>query len=115
MSGVINDVDALTEFRAHLMQFNRDLAENFATMRGHWRELGAVWRDDMYRLFGGAPDEATPGTAPYLAGPEGRGALLAALMERLPGYLETGLGAGAGSGAGPGRETSRTETARGKQ
>ena len=40
MSGVINDIDALAEFRAHLMQFNRDLAENFATIRGHWRELG---------------------------------------------------------------------------
>ena len=60
MSGVINDIDALAEFRAHLMQFNRDLAENFATIRGHWRELGEVWRDDMYRLFGEALDEVTP-------------------------------------------------------
>src|SRR6516165_1905383 len=62
MSGVINDIDALAEFRAHLMQFNRDLAENFSTIRGHWRELGEVWRDDMYRRFGEALDEGTPPT-----------------------------------------------------
>ena len=117
MSGVINDVDALTEFRAHLMQFNRDLAENFATMRGHWRELGDVWRDDMYRLFGEALDEVTPGIAQYLAATEAHEAHLAALIDRLHDYLETGLGAGtgAGSGSGPGGRSSRPETDRGKQ
>jgi hypothetical protein len=36
MAGVINDIEALAEFRAHLMRFNHDLAENFATMQGHW-------------------------------------------------------------------------------
>jgi hypothetical protein len=106
MSGVINDIDALTEFRAHLMQFNRDLTENFATIRSHWRELGEVWRDDMYRLFGEALDEVTPGLTLYLSATEVHEAHLAALIERLRGYLETGLGAGAG--------TSRTETDRGK-
>ena len=115
MSGVINDVDALTEFRAHLMQFNRDLAENFATMRGHWRELGDVWRDDMYRLFGEALDEVTPGITLYLSATQEHEAHLAALIERLRGYLETGLGAGAGSGSGPGGRSSRPETDRGKQ
>jgi hypothetical protein len=114
MSGVINDIDALTEFRAHLVQFNRDLAENFATIRGHWRELGEVWRDDMYRLFGEALDEVTPGIAMYLAATEGHEAHLAVLIERLHGYLETGIGAGAGARSGAGAETSRTETGRGK-
>src|SRR5580704_2207781 len=115
MSGVINDIDALAEFRAHLMQFNRDLAENFATMRGHWRELGDVWRDDMYRLFGEALEEVTPGITAYLSATEGHEAHLAALIDRLREYLETGLGAGAGAGAGPGAGsgTSRTETSRG--
>jgi hypothetical protein len=102
MSGVINDIDALAEFRAHLMQFNRDLAENFATMRGHWRELGDVWRDDMYRLFGEALDEVTPGITAYLSATEAHEAHLAALIDRLREYLETGLGTGAGAGAGPG-------------
>ena len=99
MSGVINDIDALAEFRAHLMQFNRDLAENFATMRGHWRELGDVWRDDMYRLFGEALDEVTPGITAYLSATEAHEAHLAALIDRLREYLETGLGTGAGSGS----------------
>ena len=111
MSGVINDIDALTEFRAHLMRFGGGLAENFATMRGHWRELGEVWRDDMYRQFGEALDEVTPGISVYLSATEGHEAHLAALIERLRQYLETGLGAGTGAGAG----TSRAETDRGKQ
>jgi hypothetical protein len=98
MSGVINDIDALADFRAHLAQFNRDLAENFATIRGHWRELGDVWRDDMYRQFGEALDEVAPGLTAYLAATEGHEAHLAALIERLRDYLETGLGAGAGAG-----------------
>ena len=105
MPGVVNDIEALAEFRANLMQFNHDLAENFATIQRHWRELGEVWRDDMYRLFGEALDEVTPGITLYLAATEGHEAHLAALIERLRSYLETGLGAGAG--------TSRTETDRG--
>ena len=110
MPGVVNDIEALAEFRANLMQFNHDLAENFATIQRHWRELGEVWRDDMYRLFGEALDEVTPGITVYLAATEGHEAHLAALIERLRSYLETGLGAGAGASAG----ASRTETDRGK-
>ncbi len=47
MAEVINDIEALQEFRAHLVRFNLDLAESFAAIRGHWRELGDVWRDEM--------------------------------------------------------------------
>jgi hypothetical protein len=111
MAGVINDIEALAEFRSHLMQFNRDLAENFATIRGHWRELGEVWRDDMYRLFGEALEEVTPGIAVYLSATEGHEAHLAALIERLRGYLETGVGTATGTGTGAG--TGRTEAGRG--
>jgi hypothetical protein len=96
MAGVINDIEALAEFRAHLMRFNHELAENFATIQGHWRELGEVWRDDMYRLFGEALEEVTPGIAHYLSATEGHEAHLAMLIERLSGYLETGSGAGLG-------------------
>ena len=105
MPGVVNDIEALAEFRANLMQFNHDLAENFATIQRHWRELGEVWRDDMYRLFGEALEEVTPGIRMYLAATEGHEAHLAALIERLSGYLETGSGAGLG--------LSRSETGRG--
>lgn len=112
MAGVVNDIEALAEFRAHLMRFNHDLAENFATIQGHWRELGEIWRDDMYRLFGEALDEVTPGITAYLSATEGHEAHLAALIDRLREYLETGLGTGTGAGARTGG-TSRTETSRG--
>jgi hypothetical protein len=96
MAGVVNDIEALAEFRAHLMQFNHDLAENFATIQTHWRELGEVWRDDMYRLFGEALDEVMPGIKVYLSATEGHEAHLALLIERLRDYLETGGGAALG-------------------
>ncbi len=111
MAGVINDIDALAEFRAHLMQFNKELAENFATIRGHWRELGEVWRDDMYRKFGAALEEVTPGIEHYLSATEGQEAHLTMLIERLRAYLETGLATGgsegsSGLGSGSGRRGS---------
>jgi hypothetical protein len=94
MAGVINDVDALVEFRAHLIQFNKELAESFTTIRGHWRELGDVWRDDMYVLFGEALEEVTRGIELYLTATEGHEAHLAALIEQLRGYLDAGYGMG---------------------
>ena len=110
MAGVINDIEALAEFRAHLMQFNHELAENFATIQAHWRELGEVWRDDMYRLFGEALEEVSPGIALYLSATEGHEAHLATLIERLRDYLETGTGAGLGHNRSEtGRWTSRPE------
>lgn len=105
MAGVINDIEAMEDFRARLIQFNTDLAESFAAIRGHWRELGDVWRDEMYQKFGEALEEVTPGIEHYLSATEGHEAHLAALIERLRGYFETGAGAGLG--------VSRPETSRG--
>jgi thiamine pyrophosphate-dependent acetolactate synthase large subunit-like protein len=110
MAGVVNDIEALAEFRAHLKQFNHDLAENFATIRGHWRELGEVWRDDMYGRFGEALEEVTPGITHYLSETQAHEAHLAALIEQLRGYLETGLGGlGSGLGTGAGQQVSRRD------
>jgi len=67
-----------------------------------------VWRDDMYRLFGEALEEVTPGITQYLSATEGHEAHLAALIERLRGYFETGAGAGLGVSG-----VSRPETSRG--
>lgn len=85
MSGPINvgDIEALAAFRAHLIEFNRELEESFARMRGHWRELGAIWRDDMYESFGNALAEVTPGIDRYLAATEGHEAHLAVFIEQL--------------------------------
>lgn len=92
MAEVINDIEALEDFRVHLIQFNLELEESFASIRGHWRELGEVWRDDMYRLFGEALEEVTPGIEHYLSATEGHEAYLSALIQNLQGYLETGYG-----------------------
>jgi len=90
VAGVINDMEALAEFRAHLMQFNRELSEGFASIQAHWRELGEVWRDDMYRLFGEALQEVTPGIGLYLSETESHEVHLALMIEQLRAYLETG-------------------------
>jgi hypothetical protein len=103
VAGVINDIEALEDFRIHLLQFNLELTESFASIRGHWRELGDVWRDDMYQLFGEALEEVTPGIEHYLAATEGHEAYLAALIENLQGYLETGYGGASRRGQSPPR------------
>jgi len=92
VAGVINDMEALAEFRVHLMQFNRELSEGFASIQAHWRELGEVWRDDMYRLFGDALQEVTPGIGLYLSETERHEVHLALMIEQLRAYLETGIG-----------------------
>jgi hypothetical protein len=79
----VGDIEALAQFRAHLIEFNRELAESLARMRGHWHELGHVWRDDMYQRFGDALAEVTPGVDRYVAATEGHEAYLAGLIESL--------------------------------
>ena len=103
MSGIINDIEALAEFRAHLMRFNKELAESFMMIRSHWTDLGEVWRDDMYRQFGESLEEVMPGIETYLSATEAQQAHLAALIERLQAYLDTGVGTGSGSGSGTGQ------------
>ena len=95
MSGVINDIEALAEFRASLMRFNGELAESFASIRTHWRDLGEVWRDDMYQRFGEALEEVLPGIEAYLRATEEHEAHLALLIERLQAYLDVGMTVGA--------------------
>lgn len=94
MAGVINDIEAMEDFRARLIQFNTNLADSFTAIRGHWRELGEVWRDEMYQQFGAALEEVTPGIEHYLSATEGHEAHLNALIEQLHGYLEVGGGGG---------------------
>jgi hypothetical protein len=60
------DVDALDEFRAHLMTFNRELGDGLASIRRHWSSLGSAWDDDMYRRLGDALSDVTPGIDRYL-------------------------------------------------
>ena len=78
---------------------------------GGWRELGDVWRDEMYQQFGEALEEVTPGIDFYLSATEGHEAHLAALIEQLRGYLEVGYGGNQRdqSRRPPGRTDGRTD------
>lgn len=88
----ISDIEALADFRSHLTEFNKTLAESFATMRAHWRDLGDIWRDDMYRRFGEALEEVTPGVEKYLDATNGHETYLLALVERLRAVRELSAG-----------------------
>ena len=58
---VVKRIDALREFRARLIKFNQGLADDFAAMERHWRDLHDIWHDDQYDQFGEALSEATTG------------------------------------------------------
>lgn len=79
----VEDVEAVLNFRARLMAFDRELAEGLAAVRGHWHELGSVWTDEMYHRLGEALAEVTPGIDRYLAAAEGHEAYLLELYRRL--------------------------------
>jgi hypothetical protein len=82
------DLQAMIDFREHLIRFNRTLAEEFASMEAHWRGLGDVWTDTKYHEFGEALQEAAQGVRRYLSTIEGHEAHLLGLIERLREYLE---------------------------
>lgn len=88
----VSDIEALAAFRSHLIEFNKDLAESFALIRTHWRELGEIWRDDMYRRFGEALEEVTPGVEKYLEATQGHETYLITLVERLRSVRELSAG-----------------------
>jgi hypothetical protein len=89
MSKVASDLDSLITFREHLIRFNRTLAEEFSSMRGHWQGLGDVWNDAKYHEFGAALEEVARGIDRYLAATEGHEAHLLRLIESLRAFLDT--------------------------
>lgn len=79
----VRKIDALVEFRARMIKFNRELAEDFGSMERRWRDLHDVWNDDMYDRFGTALAEVTPGIKRYLAATEKHEAYLRSLIAKL--------------------------------
>jgi hypothetical protein len=79
----VKRIDALVDVRARLIKYNRELAEDFAAMERHWRDLHDIWHDDMYDRFGNALSEVTPGIKRYLAATEKHEAYLRSLISRL--------------------------------
>jgi hypothetical protein len=86
----VDDIGALEQFRSHLIDFNGELAESFARMRGHWRDLGNIWHDGMYERFGTALEEASGGVDRYLTVTENHEAYLGELIARLHAVAELG-------------------------
>jgi hypothetical protein len=84
----VKRIDALVEFRAQLVKFNRELAEDFAKTERRWRNLHDVWHDDMYERFGTALGEVTPGIRRYLTETEKHEAYLRSLIARLRAVTE---------------------------
>lgn len=82
------DLEAMIAFREHLIRFNRTLAEEFASMQAHWRDLGDKWKDAKYYEFGQALEEAAQGVNRYLTATEDHEAHLLGLIERLREFLE---------------------------
>ncbi|MDQ1300697.1 MAG: hypothetical protein QG637_617, partial [Chloroflexota bacterium] len=39
---IANDLEALINFRNHLMDFDRTLQDEYSRISGHWREMGEV-------------------------------------------------------------------------
>lgn len=83
------DLESLTEFRSHLMRFNRTLADEVSSMRSHWRSLGDVWTDAKYQEFGQALEEAGKGIDRYLSVAPEHEKHLYKLMRIIEEYLNT--------------------------
>ena len=89
----ISDIEALADFQITPDSSSTGIWRRASRlMRTHWRELGEIWRDDMYRRFGEALEEVTPGVEKYLAATEGHEAYLLALVERLRAVRELSAG-----------------------
>jgi hypothetical protein len=91
MSNVHADLESLIEFRNHLMRFDHTLAEEFSSMRSHWRSLGDVWTDAKYHELGQALDEVSKGIDRYLAITPDHESYLLRLIERLQAVLDTSI------------------------
>jgi hypothetical protein len=88
---VASDLEGLIAFREHLLHFNRTLAEEFSSIRSHWRSLGEAWNDEKYQEFGSALDDVSNGISRYLAATEGHEAHLLRLIEALRNFLDQRL------------------------
>ncbi len=88
MSKVDADLAALIDFRSHLIRYDHQLADEFAGIRSHWRDLGGVWTDAKYRDLGAALDEVNKGIERYLAAADGHEAHLLRLIEHLRAFLD---------------------------
>ena len=87
----VRSLDALIDFRNHLVQFNEELQDAYKYMHGHVEAIRDDWDDPQYDRFREAFDEVAEGIQRYLAVTDEHEDHLAELIERIRYVLETRL------------------------
>ncbi len=85
------DLDALIEFRAHLVTFNQLLSDEYRRMKNHWYNMNEVWSDAKYDEFGEALEDIAKGIDRYLQITPDHEQHLYNLIERIRAVLDTTL------------------------
>ncbi len=85
----ISDLEALREFRSHLVTFNNQVADSFAGMRTHSHGIRESWDDAKYQQFIEAFEEVSRGIERYLSVTDDHERYLAELIERIQWVLDT--------------------------
>ncbi|MCC6236803.1 MAG: hypothetical protein IT299_04425 [Dehalococcoidia bacterium] len=84
----VGSVQALIDFRNHLIRFDDTLEAEYRGMVADWRNLGGTWTDQKYAEFGTALEEVGKGIERYLAVTDDHESHLLRLIERLRAFLE---------------------------
>lgn len=87
----IQDVEALDQFRMAFAQYRKELEEMSKLMCGNFKELGEVWRDQMYGKLKDSFEKIDPGITRYLEETEGTEQYLGELVQRMRAVLELGV------------------------
>lgn len=83
------DLDALIDFRSHLLAFNNTLADEYSRIKNHWHSMHDVWNDAKYDEFGEALEDIARGIERYLDITPSHETHLYNLIERLRAVLDT--------------------------
>lgn len=85
------DLDALIDFRNHLLSFNETLRDEYSRMKNHWLSMADYWNDAKYDEFGAALEDINRGVERYLEITPDHETHLYNLIERLRAVLDTRL------------------------
>ena len=83
------DLDALIDFRSHLLAFNETLRDEYSRMKNHWLSMAELWDDAKYYEFGAALEDISRGIERYLYITPDHETHLFNLIERLRAVLDT--------------------------
>jgi hypothetical protein len=83
------DLDALIDFRNHLLAFNETLRDEYSRMKNHWLSMADYWHDAKYDEFGEALEDVNRGIERYLEITPDHETHLYNLIERVRAVLDT--------------------------